>query len=66
MENDKSALNFDIECPIKATGKYTVNGKLLFVPIEGDGDFEIITGNFAFLHIVDGTKKFTAWKPVNF
>ncbi|XP_013196276.1 circadian clock-controlled protein daywake-like [Amyelois transitella] len=34
-----------LECPIAATGQYTLGGKLAVIPAEGDGDFEIKTDN---------------------
>ncbi|KAI5646103.1 hypothetical protein NE865_01996 [Phthorimaea operculella] len=40
---DASHLDFDVECPITATGKYKAEGKLLFVAIEGEGDIEVKT-----------------------
>ncbi|XP_049872592.1 circadian clock-controlled protein daywake-like [Pectinophora gossypiella] len=43
VDGDKSTLTFDVECPITATGQYKVGGKLLVVPIEGEGDCEIKT-----------------------
>ncbi|XP_026319261.1 protein takeout-like [Hyposmocoma kahamanoa] len=43
--SDKKNLEFVIECPIDAVGKYTLGGKLAVIAVEGDGNFEIKTGN---------------------
>ncbi|KAJ2951178.1 hypothetical protein O0L34_g5571 [Tuta absoluta] len=43
MGADVSHLDFEAECPITVTGQYKAEGKLLFVPIEGEGDLEVKT-----------------------
>ncbi|CAH2047400.1 unnamed protein product, partial [Iphiclides podalirius] len=40
-----STISLEVECPILATGTYLLDGKLLFIPAQGNGDFEIKTEN---------------------
>ncbi|CAG4935818.1 unnamed protein product [Parnassius apollo] len=39
----QSTISIEIDCPLLITGLYKLDGKLLFIPAQGDGDFEIKT-----------------------
>ncbi|VVD01871.1 unnamed protein product [Leptidea sinapis] len=40
-------LHFTADCPtIDMTGKYNISGRLIILPIEGNGDFRLKTGNY--------------------
>ncbi|CAH2084598.1 unnamed protein product [Euphydryas editha] len=45
--NNITSLQYDLDCPkLSVKGKYEMNGKLVSLPVEGNGNFEIITGNY--------------------
>ncbi|CAH4033993.1 circadian clock-controlled protein daywake-like [Pieris brassicae] len=41
-------LNFELDCPeIDSTGKYEVSGRLVVLPVEGEGEYRITTGRYS-------------------
>ncbi|XP_041980249.1 uncharacterized protein LOC121733914 [Aricia agestis] len=60
-----STMSFDYECaPIKIDGKYEITGRLIVLPIEGKGDYQIQTNGYklrvdcgmSIVEKADGTK----------
>ncbi|CAK1555201.1 unnamed protein product [Leptosia nina] len=44
---DAETLHFDLNCPsLHTTGKYDISGRLILLPIEGNGDFDMTTGQY--------------------
>ncbi|CAK1585555.1 unnamed protein product [Parnassius mnemosyne] len=40
---EKSTISIEIDCPLLITGLYKLDGKLLFIPAQGDGNIELMT-----------------------
>lgn len=42
---DVTNLHYELDCDrLKLSGKYDVSGRLVILPVEGSGDYELITG----------------------
>ncbi|CAH0719903.1 unnamed protein product, partial [Brenthis ino] len=40
-------LHYDLHCPhLKMTGQYEMDGRLIVLPVQGKGDYGLITGNY--------------------
>ncbi|XP_013138240.1 PREDICTED: uncharacterized protein LOC106103118 [Papilio polytes] len=48
IDDAKSNLHIDLECPLYANGTYKLGGKILIIPAEGEGNFEIKTDKVGF------------------
>nr|XP_026496357.1 circadian clock-controlled protein-like [Vanessa tameamea] len=59
LNEDITAIKYDLNCPkISLIGKYEVSGRLIVLPVEGSGDFQLITGKYS-LHVDSELKKGT-------
>lgn len=42
-----SALKFDLRCQkLEHDGQYNIDGRLIVLPVEGSGDYTLMSGNF--------------------
>ncbi|KAJ2951174.1 hypothetical protein O0L34_g5566 [Tuta absoluta] len=49
LDLDNSKLSFEMVCPdITMSGHYVISGQLLILPVEGDGDYSIISKKYVF------------------
>ncbi|CAH2084594.1 unnamed protein product [Euphydryas editha] len=47
LNDDLTSLHYDLNCPkLHLIGKYEVSGRLVILPVEGNGDFELISGKY--------------------
>ncbi|XP_045769225.1 circadian clock-controlled protein daywake-like isoform X3 [Maniola jurtina] len=47
---DLTSLYYELNCPrLKLNGKYDITGRLIILPVEGNGDYEVITGKYSIL-----------------
>ncbi|XP_050348874.1 circadian clock-controlled protein daywake-like [Nymphalis io] len=57
LNEDITTIHYDLICPkIHMKGKYEVSGRLVVLPVEGNGDFELITGKYS-IHVDSELKK---------
>ncbi|XP_034829113.1 circadian clock-controlled protein daywake-like [Maniola hyperantus] len=44
---DLTSLHYELYCPrLKLNGHYDITGRLIVLPVEGNGDYEVITGKY--------------------
>ncbi|XP_023943093.2 circadian clock-controlled protein daywake [Bicyclus anynana] len=58
VSKDLTNLHYVMNCPqLKLKGLYDINGRLIILPVEGKGDYELITGKYKV--VVDSELKVT-------
>ncbi|XP_045449993.1 uncharacterized protein LOC123658682 [Melitaea cinxia] len=47
IDEELTKLHYDLNCPkLQLNGKYEVNGRLIVLPVEGKGDFNLVAGKY--------------------
>ncbi|XP_046977902.1 protein takeout-like [Vanessa cardui] len=57
LDKEFTKLNYDFICPqLSMTGIYEIKGRLILLPVEGNGDFKMTTGKYL-IHVESELKK---------